>query len=178
MKREEREDSSVPSRVRFEFRSLDDLKPYPGNARTHSPEQLERLRDSISRFGFVSPAIVLEDGELVAGHGRTTAARLAGLDRVPVVVLTGFSRDEARAYCLADNRLADLAGWDDALLSAEVAALDDSLLGAAGFNSDEVEAILNPESDEDIPPAGDGGEAPDSSVRCPRCNHKFDLSEG
>lgn len=178
MSDQELEPNESGSRIRFDFRDLSELKPYGGNARVHSPEQLERLRDSIARFGFVSPAIILPDGTLVAGHGRTAAARLAGLERVPVVILEGYTLDEARAYCLADNRLSDLAGWDDALLAAEVASLDDSLLGSAGFNSDEVEQILNPESDEEIPPAGDGEAAPDSTVCCPRCRHRFDLSEG
>lgn len=174
------ENSTPPSGRRLEFRvvALSSLKPYAGNARTHSPEQLERLRDSVSRFGFVAPALALPDGTLVAGHGRTAAAALAGLAEVPVVYLHGFTAEEARAYCLADNRLADLAGWDEAALSLELSSLESDLLSSAGFNPDEVEGILNREAEDEPPPSTGGEEGISSEVCCPRCRHRFDLSEG
>lgn len=165
---------------RLEFRTarLSDLRPYAGNARTHSPEQLERLRDSIARFGFIAPAVALPDGTLVAGHGRTAAASLAGLEEVPVVFLHGYSIDEARAYCLADNRLADLAGWDESALAVELSSLEGDLLSSAGFNADEVEDILSRGSEDEPPPTTGGEEGISSEVCCPRCRHRFDLSEG
>lgn len=147
--------------------SVDWLKPYDGNAKLHPPEQVERLKQSIVRFGFTNPILAMDDGTVIAGHGRLIAALQLGMGEVPCIVLDGLSQDEARAYCLADNRLADLGEWDASALEAELLALgdvDQSLLADAGFTEAEVTDILS--TDGELPEAGEddvGG------FRCPHC---------
>lgn len=103
---------------------IDRLVPYARNARTHSPAQVRQIAGSIARFGFNSPILVDGKDGIVAGHGRLLAARELGLVEVPVVVLDHLSELERRAYLLADNQLAQLAGWDDAMLAAELSELE------------------------------------------------------
>ena len=103
------------------------LKTAARNARTHSAKQLRQIADSIVAFGFVNPILVDEHDQMLAGHGRLAAARLIGMTEVPVLRITHLGTAEKRAYALADNRLAELAGWDEALLAIELqelAALD------------------------------------------------------
>lgn len=146
------------------------LKPYDGNAKLHPPEQIERIIASIKRFGFTNPVLAREDGTLVAGHGRQIASLHMGLELIPVIYLKGMTDDEARAYCLADNRLSDLGEWDAAALEAELIALSESapeLVADAGYSKDEVADLLE---------GGDG--TPDDEddwkdehpFRCPHCN--------
>lgn len=100
---------------------------------------------SIRRFGFNQPILALEDGTIVAGHGRFAAAALIGLESVPVITLSDLNPEEARAYCLADNRLADLADWDEDLLIEELNNLGDTnpeLVEAAGWSEAEVAYLL------------------------------------
>ena len=144
------------------------LKPYDGNAKLHPPEQVERLAASIKRFGFTNPVLAQPDGTLIAGHGRQIAAMHLGLESIPCIILEGLTTDEAKAYCLADNRLSDLGEWDAAALEAELLALgegDPSLLADAGFSEAEVADLL--EGGE----AGDDGGEMDGPepFRCPHC---------
>lgn len=104
---------------------IEHLTPFARNARTHSPKQVRQIADSIQRFGFVNPILVSEDGEVIAGHGRVAAAQLLQMSEVPVSALGHLSTAERRAYVLADNRLAELAGWDRAILASELGALID-----------------------------------------------------
>ena len=106
-----------------EARAVASLLPYAGNARTHSPEQVAQIAASILEFGFVAPVLVDERGELIAGHGRLLAAQSLGLDTVPTIVRAGLTEAQKAAYRLADNRIALNAGWDEALLQAELDAL-------------------------------------------------------
>jgi ParB-like chromosome segregation protein Spo0J len=101
------------------------LKPYPGNARTHSKKQVRQIADSIKRFGFTNPVLVSDEGEIIAGHGRVEAARLLGITHVPTLALSHLSAAERRAYVLADNKLALNAGWDRDILAIELQALTD-----------------------------------------------------
>lgn len=98
------------------------LKPYAGNARTHSRKQVRQIADSISRFGFTNPVLVGDDHEIIAGHGRVMAAKELGLAAVPTVKLSHLSAEERRAYDLADNKLALNAGWDTEILAIELQA--------------------------------------------------------
>src|SRR5437016_4541852 len=88
------------------------LQPYAGNARTHSKKQIRQIAKSIKRFGFNNPVLVGDDLTIIAGHGRVEAAKLLGLTEVPVVRLSHLSDADRRAYILADNKLAENAGWD------------------------------------------------------------------
>ncbi len=134
------------------------LKPYPRNARTHSKRQIEQIAASIQRFGFVNPVLVDDELGIIAGHGRVEAAKLIGLDTVPVLRLSHLNATERRAYVLADNRLAEKAGWDRQLLALELQGLDalDFDLGAIGFETAELDIILDAAAEAD--PEGRDGE--------------------
>lgn len=120
------------------------LLPYVRNARQHSDEQIAQIAASIAEFGFVNPILTGADGVLVAGHGRLAAARKLGLATVPVVVLDHLTPTQRRALVLADNRLAELATWDDALLRIELEALQDDGfdLDLTGFDADALAELL------------------------------------
>lgn len=121
------------------------LKPYTANARTHSKRQIKQIAASIERFGFTNPVLVDDDLMIIAGHGRVEAARLLGLKDVPVLKLSHLSEAEKRAYVLADNRLAEKAGWDRELLALELQGLIDLNfdVGVIGFEVAEVDIILD-----------------------------------
>lgn len=136
--------SKSPLRHRYDERLVTDLVPYARNARTHSPAQVKEIAASIGEFGFTNPVLVDEVGMIVAGHGRVLAAQRLGLVRVPVIVLEGLTELQKRAYVLADNKIALNAGWDDALLKAELQDL--SLAGfdmdLTGFDTRELTGVL------------------------------------
>lgn len=116
---------------RLEMWPLERLRPYERNARTHSDLQLEQIAASIREFGFTAPILVDGSDGVVAGHGRLAAAKLLGLAEVPVVVLDHLSAEQRRQYVLADNKLAENAGWDLELLALELEAveIDPAVLG-------------------------------------------------
>ena len=87
------------------YRCIADLKPHPGNARTHSKRQIRQIADSIRFFGFTNPVLVDCNGLIIAGHGRVQAAKLLGMDRVPTIALENLTPDQIRAYILADNHM-------------------------------------------------------------------------
>nr|WP_272010960.1 DNA methyltransferase [Roseovarius sp. ZX-A-9] len=122
-----------------------DLVPYARNARTHSEAQVVRIANSIREFGFNNPVLVDAESGIIAGHGRVLAARKLGLERVPVIELTHLSEAQKRAYVLADNRLAEQAGWDRDLLGLELADLSELGidLGDIGFEGAELDALLD-----------------------------------
>ena len=141
---------------------LDRLLPYAANARTHSETQVAQLAGSIAEFGFNVPVLVDERGVLIAGHGRLLAARHLGLAEVPVIRLDHLTDAQARAYRLADNQLALNAGWDDELLAAELARLqeDGFSLDLIGFSDEDLDRLMaDPEAE------GDGdGEADEDEI--------------
>ena len=96
-------------------RSIDQLKPYTRNARTHSKQQIRQIADSIQAFGFTNPILVDKQNTIVAGHGRWCAAALLGMNHVPTICLERLTEDQIRAYILADNKLAEKAGWDESI---------------------------------------------------------------
>lgn len=116
---------------KVERRTVDSLIPYARNARTHSDAQVAQIAASIKEWGWTSPILVDETGQIIAGHGRVMAARKLGLADIPVMVASGWSEAQKRAYVLADNQLALNAGWDIGLLKVEVGDLD-----LEGFNLD------------------------------------------
>ena len=105
------------------YRPVAALIPYARNARTHSEEQVAQIAASIREFGWTNPILVDGDNGIIAGHGRLLAARKLGMTTVPVIELAGMSEAEKRAYILADNKLALNAGWDEAMLAAEIGDL-------------------------------------------------------
>lgn len=120
------------------------LLPYARNARTHSDAQVAQIAASIAEFGFTNPILAGSDGVIVAGHGRLAAAQKLGLEMVPVVVLDHLTPTQRRALVIADNRIAENAGWDDELLRVELEALQDEGfdLDLTGFDADALADLL------------------------------------
>ena len=129
------------------------LRPYAGNARTHSRKQIRQIAESIRRFGFTNPVLISHDDEIIAGHGRVEAAKLIGLAGVPALRLSHLDATQRRAYALADNKLALNAEWDSAILATEFRALTDVAfdLDLTGFSLPEVELVLEARP---VPPTG------------------------
>jgi DNA modification methylase len=135
------------------------LLPYARNARTHSDSQVAQIAASIVEFGFTNPILAGSDGIIVAGHGRLSAAQKLGLEMVPVVVLDHLTPTQRRALIIADNRIAENAGWDDAMLRVELDALrdDDFDLSLTGFDADALADLFEGEE-------GDVGQTGDDEV--------------
>jgi hypothetical protein len=129
---------------KVERRPVDALIPYARNARTHSEEQVAQIAASIREWGWTVPVLVDEAGGIIAGHGRVMAARKLGLADVPVMVASGWSEAQRRAYVLADNKLALNAGWDTAMLAGELKGLADLGFdaGLTGFSADELATLI------------------------------------
>jgi DNA modification methylase len=121
-----------------------ELRPYPNNARTHSKKQIRQIANSIKNFGFCNPVLIDDENQIIAGHGRVEAAKLLGIDAVPTCRLSHLSEAEKRAYILADNRLAEKAGWDKELLAIELQGLIelDIQIELTGFEMPEIDLIL------------------------------------
>lgn len=139
---------------RVEHWPLDRLVPHARNSRTHSDAQVAQIAGSIAEFGFVNPVLVGDDGVIVAGHGRILAARKLGLAEAPVIVLAHLTPTQRRALMIADNRIAENAGWDDEMLAAELSALKDEDVDLAllGFDEDDLDRLLAENGDEDETP--------------------------
>jgi DNA modification methylase len=120
------------------------LLPYARNARTHSDAQVAQIAASIAEFGFTNPILAGSDGVIVAGHGRLAAAQKLGLEVVPVVVLDHLSPTQRRALVIADNRIAENAGWDEAMLRIELEALQSEGfdLDITGFDADALAELM------------------------------------
>ena len=136
------------------------LLPYARNARTHSDDQVAQIAASIAEFGFTNPILAGSDGVIVAGHGRLAAAQKLGLEVVPVVVLDHLSPTQRRALVIADNRIAENAGWDDVMLRIEIAALQDDYFDVSltGFDADALAELMAGDEPDDE------GEADDDAV--------------
>jgi DNA modification methylase len=143
---------------------LDALRPNPRNARAHSKKQLRQIASSIRKFGFLNPIIVDGDSTVLAGHGRLAAARLEGLAEVPVIRFDHLSTAQKRAYVIADNRIAEQAGWDREILSIELGELIDLLpvegmdVSLTGFEVPEIDSLMadlatpRPDPADTVPP--------------------------
>jgi DNA modification methylase len=130
--------------MQIETLPVDTLRPYAGNARTHSRKQIRQIAKSVERFGFCNPVLIDDQGQIIAGHGRVAAAKLLGIAQVPTVRLSHLGEAEKRAYVLADNRLAEKAGWDREILAIELQALVelDFEVELTGFETAEVDLII------------------------------------
>lgn len=166
--------SVVSTFPRYKLARVDQLVPYANNARTHSPEQVEKIAASIREFGFTNP--ILTDGKrgIVAGHGRVLAAELLAMDVVPSIELSHLTEAQRRAYILADNRLALDAGWDDELLRIELGELRDEGfdLSLTGFELPELDKLFadGPDAPTGFPSFNEDIE---TEHECPKCGYKF-----
>jgi DNA modification methylase len=130
--------------MKVEYTRVGDLRPYPNNARTHSRKQIRQIANSITRFGFCNPVLIDDDRQIIAGHGRVEAAKQLGIDAVPTCRLSHLTEADKRAYILADNKLAEKAGWDRQLLAIELQGLIelDFEIELTGFEMPEIDVIL------------------------------------
>ena len=131
---------------------LGKLVPYVNNARTHSPEQLTKLRSSLREFGFINPVIIDRDFNVIAGHGRIAAAKEEGMEEVPCVFADFLTEAQKKAYILADNRMALDAGWDEELLRIEIESLQgaDFDVSLTGFGEDEIADLFAGDGEKDV----------------------------
>jgi ParB-like chromosome segregation protein Spo0J len=133
---------------RIERVPIGSLRPNPRNPRTHSKRQIRQIAASIREFGFLSPVIVDEDNMVLAGHGRLEGARLEGLTHVPTICLDHLTSSQKRAYLIADNKIAEQAGWNREILAIELGELIDLLpvegfdVAVTGFETPEIDLLL------------------------------------
>src|ERR1700716_3880579 len=140
---------------------IERLMPYARNARTHSDAQVSQIASSIREWGWTNPVLVAEDGTIIAGHGRVLAARKLRIPDVPVMVATGWTDAQKRAYTIADNKLTLNGGWDDELLGLELGELevlgfDLELIGfseqeRAALAANATEGLTDPDVVPDLP---------------------------
>ena len=135
--------------TQMELVSIDKLIPYINNARTHSADQINKLRSSLRAFGFINPVIVDRELNVIAGHGRIAAAKEEGIKEVPCVYVDYLNDAQKKAYILADNRMAMDAGWDEELLRVEIETLkgEDFDVSLTGFDEAELADLFKDEND-------------------------------
>jgi ParB-like chromosome segregation protein Spo0J len=133
-------------RIEVVYRPIDQLRPDPKNARRHSRKQIRQIADSIQAFGFNVPILIDAELKVIAGHGRLLACRHLGRSEVPTISLEHLSEAQARAFMIADNRLTEIASWDDRLLGEQLRELSelnlDFRLEATGFDMGEIDLLI------------------------------------
>jgi hypothetical protein len=141
--------------MKIEMVAVKDLIPYATNARTHSDEQVEQLARCITEFGFNNPVLIDPDNGIIAGHGRLLAAVKLGMNKIPCIRLSHLSEVQKRAFIIADNKMPELAGWNDELLAAELERLNEDQfdIEMIGFSKKELDDLLS----EDLGGAGSSG---------------------
>jgi ParB-like chromosome segregation protein Spo0J len=163
--------------LKVEYREVASLKPYARNPRTHSPKQIRQIADSIVQFGFTLPILVDARQRVLAGHGRLQAARLLGLERVPTICLDYLSRAQKRAYLIADNKLAENAGWNRELLALELQYLSELEINfdltIIGFETAEIDLMIQGLDSNDA--ADDADEISEISESSPPVSRLGDL---
>jgi ParB-like chromosome segregation protein Spo0J len=145
------------AKPQVEMMPLGQLKPNKRNARTHSKKQIGQIADLVRQYGWTTPILVDEAGNIIAGHGRCQAAASLGLREIPVIVMSGLRETEKRCLALADNKVAANAGYDRAILAAELgelaALLPECDLSTTGFDATEIDALLGDFADPEQDPA-------------------------
>ena len=152
--------------LKISYKDPDQLKKRPRNPRTHTPKQIQQIVASIKEFGFISPVLIDGSDEIIAGHGRVEAAKLVGMSDVPTVRVDHLTPAQIRAYVIADNKLAENAGWDRELLTLELQELSVDLnfdVTITGFETAEVDLLIG-ELGEETPDEADQVPQIDRSV--------------
>jgi len=152
-----------------------ELIPYANNARTHSDGQIAKLQASIREFGFVNPVLIDGSKNIIAGHGRVEAAKREGIDEVPCVFVEHLTDTQRKAYILADNRLAEDAGWDMDILKLELDALAELDFDMAEFGFDT--EFPQDETPEAIELKGGDRAIDAKQYRCPKCGFVFEVAQ-
>lgn len=132
--------------------NVDELIPYVNNSRTHSKEQITKLRSSLREFGFINPVLIDKDKNIIAGHGRVIAAKEEGIKEVPCVLVEHLTEAQKKAYIIADNKLALDAGWDNEILALEIESLKDLDFDVflTGFDAAEIDDLFSKVHDKEI----------------------------
>ncbi|MCP5365715.1 MAG: ParB N-terminal domain-containing protein [Hyphomicrobiales bacterium] len=155
--------------INVTYLNASELQPYVPNPRTHTKKQVRQIAESIRTFGWTNPILVDAEGGVIAGHGRLAAAKQLGIERVPIIRIEDMSEAQKRAYVIADNRLAELAGWDDELLAIELQALTefdlDFDIEITGFETAEIDTLIGGLSDDDTQDNAD--QLPETDVSTP-----------
>lgn len=162
--------------IKIESVTLDSLTLDPQNARLHGEENLDAIRNSLSRFGQVKPLVVMADGTVIAGNGTLDAARSLGWKKIDIVrIPDDWDRARAMAYAIADNRTAELAEWDNDVLASQLVDLD-----AAGWDLNVIgfpNIPLRPDDDDEAGGGGSGqsdlSDPDDGVLRCPKCGYTW-----
>ena len=130
--------------MQIESVPVSDLKEYEKNSRTHSDDQVAKIAASVEEFGFTNPILIDESNGVIAGHGRLQAAKRINMGEVPCIRLAHLSESQKRAYVIADNKIAEIGGWDDEMLKMEIMELaqDDYDLKLTGFDEAGLDSIL------------------------------------
>jgi ParB-like chromosome segregation protein Spo0J len=164
---------------KVEVVALDRLVPHKANARTHGRKQVRKIADSLTRFGFCNPILIDDRDQIIAGHGRVEAAKLLGLTAVPALRLSHLTDVERRAYVLADNRLAELAGWNTEILAIELEGLLDLNFEVelTGFDIGDVDVILDHVDDDRTGDADDQIPEPISRPAVSQVGDRWRLGE-
>jgi DNA modification methylase len=151
--------------MQIEQMRVRELRPHPNNARMHSRKQIQQIAKSIKRFGFCNLVLVDDVKQIIAGHGRVEAAKLLGIDEVPTCRLSHLSDAEKRAYVLADNKLAEKAGWDRELLAIELQGLIELEveIELTGFEMAEIDLLLEEAREATDASSGPEHQAPEPS---------------
>lgn len=157
-------------------KKVTDLIPYINNARTHSSEQVSQIAASIKEFGFTNPVLIDSNNGIIAGHGRVQAAIKLNMVEVPTICLDALTKAQVKAYILADNRLAENAGWDLDLISIELQELKDLDfdIDLIGFDPDEFNTDFDTVG---IDEQGKLDELDPKYIKCPHCYQEFDLRD-
>lgn len=127
---------------------IDEIKPYPKNAKKHPEKQIKQIAESIKEFGFNQPLVIDKNNEIVVGHGRYEAAKLIGLEEVPVIRVENLTEEQVKAYRLADNKLNE-SEWDMGLAIEELKGLSNEMVDLTGFDKD---LLIEPDEKDDIIP--------------------------
>lgn len=164
--------------LKIDYISASDLVPYENNSRTHSKEQVEQIKRSMTEFGFTNPILIDEHNGIIAGHGRLQAAQELGIKLVPTILLEGLTEAQRKAYVIADNKLALNADWDLDILKFELDSLknEDFDLSLLGFDANEISGLIF-DYKEDYPDSSAKEINPDDykmGHQCPKCGFEFD----
>jgi DNA modification methylase len=151
---------------KVEHYPIEKLIPYARNSRTHSDEQVSQIAASMKEWGITSAVLIDETGGIIAGHGRVMAAKKLGLQTMPVMVASGWTEAQKRAFLIADNKLAMNAGWDAEMLSLEIGELEDLGfdLSLTGFSDEELAAIEPEELKDGLKDEDDAPETQEEAI--------------
>jgi DNA modification methylase len=148
---------------------INKLIPYAKNSRTHSDEQVAQIAASIKEWGWTTPVLVDDTGQIIAGHGRIMAARKLGMSEVPVIVAAGWSDAQKRAYVIADNKLALNSGWDNEMLALELGEIGELGfdLDLTGFTAEEISALMPDQIEPGLTDPDDVPEVQETAISVP-----------